>query len=97
MQKYSYIVEKYTDVHKTLHQAFEIPCDMPKEEFHRCRAFYRTQVNPNLTWLYEIMYLDGARKVLYWETFDIEGNFIKREEPWVLGKSSRYSKGGEIK
>lgn len=97
MQKYSYIVEKYTDVHKTLEQAICINANQPDEYFHRERAFMRTQINPNLTWLYEIMYLNEARQPLYWEIYDIDGNFVKRDEPWFLeNNKNKYSKGGEI-
>ena len=90
-----FIVEKYTNPDKTVEEAIKINCKQSEEYFHRERAFMRTQINQELTWLHEIQYLDEHMKVLYWDTFDIHGQLIKRDEPWIFGKS-RYSKGGEI-
>ena len=94
--QYKFIIEKYKDPNETLYQAFEIPCYMGKEEFYKYRAFIRTQVNPNLTWMYEITYLDKNRKVLYWDLFDIDGKFIKRDEPWSFDSNKRKYKAGLI-
>lgn len=96
--QYKFIVESYSDPQQTLWQAIEIPCTGTTEEFHRNRAFYRTQINPNLTWLRTIRYLDENRQILYSEEYDIDGNLIKRDEPWPFSSNkNKYSKGGEVR
>lgn len=94
--QYSFVVEHYQDESETLHQSIEIPCAVPKEYYHRYASFIRTQINPHLKWLHEIWYLDKNRKILYIEKYNIDGHFIKREEPWMPdldNNKHKYSSG----
>ena len=78
------MVKKYTDKDRTEIQAVEIEITYDKEEMAARHQYFRQVVNPRLTWLYEISYLDAARKTLFTDLFDIRGNFIRREEPWRI-------------
>ncbi len=85
-----FIVEKYCDPRKTLFQAIEIPIDAEEN----LRNQYRGLINRDLTWLHEIMYLDKNRKWIYSELYDIDGNFIRRDEPWKFDNNkNRYTAG----
>ena len=79
---YKYIVEKYTDEHEYLHQVIMIEQLENQEELNKLRRMLRSTINHDLIWLYEISYLDERHLVQLTETYDINGNLIKKEEPW---------------
>lgn len=59
-----YLIEKYRDEYNTLHQAIEI--NLFKNDLSNGKEllFLRSTINPNLTILYEQIYLDKNREVL---------------------------------
>lgn len=59
-----YLIEKYRDEYNTLHQAIEI--NLFKNDLSNGKEllFLRSTINPNLTILYEQIYLDENREVL---------------------------------
>lgn len=63
-KKVRYIEEIYTDKYKTLYQAIQIDVDYDKKSNGMYSKELRKSVNPNLTTLLEIRYLDENCKII---------------------------------
>lgn len=64
MKKARYIIEKYCDKYHSLFQAIEIDLFKNKQSNGKELIFLRETINPNLTDLYERLWLDENRKVI---------------------------------
>ena len=64
MKKAKYLIEKYRDEYYSLQQAIMIDLDENKQSNGEALRFARSQINPNLTILFETEHWDKNRKVL---------------------------------
>ena len=60
-KKAKYLVEKYRDEFNTLHQSIMINLDINDQSNGEEAKFMRSRINPNLTTLYEIIYMDKSQ------------------------------------
>ena len=70
MQKAIYIIEKSCDKHKTLCQAIEINLYLDEQSNGLHSKYLKSTINPNLSILYERLWLDENGKVLKRELFE---------------------------
>ena len=59
-----YIIEKYCDEYKTLCQAIQIDLYLDKQSDGQYSRYLRSTINPNLSILYERLWLDKDRKII---------------------------------
>ena len=70
MKKARYIIEKYRDKYHSLCQAIKIDLFKNKQSNGKELIFLRETINPNLTDLYERLWLDENCKVIKRELFE---------------------------
>ena len=80
MKKARYIIEKYCDKYHSLFQAIQIDLFKNEQSNGKELIFLRETINPNLTDLYERLWLDENCKVIKRELFEDE------EKNVLLGK-----------
>lgn len=64
MKKARYIIEKYCDKYKTLCQAIEINLYLDEQSNGLHSRYLKSTINPNLSILYERLWLDENGKVI---------------------------------